>query len=99
MIPSTGLRVRHADQLTISVGDAMTLYEVNSAQYAAAVGTVAPTSDQHDLAVEATRTPGTYVVATPPAGDWVLLISVGVNDVARGAVWSETVDFRVTVTP
>ena len=31
-IPLTGLKVRHADQLTISVGDGMTLFEVSSAR-------------------------------------------------------------------
>ncbi len=97
-IPLRGIQVRHTDQLTISVGDGMTLFEVSSAQYAAAVGTVAH-GDHQDLAIEETRTPGVYVLDTPPAGDWVLLIAVGVNDVARGAVWSEIVDFRVTVTP
>jgi len=97
-IPRTGLTVHRADRLTISVGGGMTLFEVSSARYAAAVGTVAP-SDQQDLSIQAGPTPGTYYVDTPPVGAWVVLLTVAVNDVAHGVVWSQGVDFRVTVTP
>ena len=97
-IPRTGLTVHRADRLTISVGGGMTLFDVRGAQYGAAVGTVAP-PDLHDLAVHAGPNPGTYLVDTPPVGDWVLLFDVGVNDVAHGVVWSQGVDFRVKVLP
>jgi hypothetical protein len=97
VIPLLGLKVHRADALTISVGDGMTLFEVSRAQYAAAVGTVAP-PDRQDLAIQAGPAPGTYYLDTPPVGDWVVLVTVAVNDVVHGAVWSQIVDFRVTVT-
>jgi len=99
VVPLLGLKVHRGDMLAVSVGEGMTLFEVSGAEYGSATVSPVNLDDIHDLGVEVGPAPGTWYVDMPPVGDWVLLLSVGVNDEAHGAVWSQTVDFRVTVAP
>jgi hypothetical protein len=44
-------------------------------------------------------TAGTFLIDAPPPGDWSVSVTVGINDVAHGAVWQGPFYFRITILP
>lgn len=98
LVPELGARLTGPSSLTLSIRGTETLFEANVARYAAAAqgnGLLVLTP----LGLRPGTTPGTFLIDAPPPGDWSVSVSVGINDVAHGAVWQGPFYFRITILP
>lgn len=100
LVPDLGARLTGPAPLTLSIRGTETLFEANVARYAAAAaaqGNGLPVLTP--LGLRPGTTAGTFLIDAPPPGDWSVSVTVGINDVAHGAVWQGPFYFRITILP
>jgi hypothetical protein len=90
--PEGGIILSGAAALEVAVAGDAVLFEITDARYAAAGSRGVP---DRQLAVASAA--GTMSVELPPPGDWVVSVSVGINDVRHGIIWTGPFYFRVEV--
>jgi len=100
LVPEHGARLTGPAPLTLAIRGTETFFEANWARYAAAAaaqgnGPLVLTP----LGLRPGTTAGTFLIDAPPPGDWSVSVSVGINDVAHGAVWQAPFYFRITILP
>ena len=84
--------------MTLAIRGTETLFDAAWARYAAAARGNGPLIVT-PLGLRPGTTAGTYLIDAPPPGDWSVSVSVGINDVAHGAVWQGPFYFRITILP
>jgi hypothetical protein len=98
LVPELGARLTRRAPLTLAIRGPETLFEAKVARYAAAAQGNGPLV-LTPLGLRPGTTAGTFLIDAPPPGDWSVSVSVGINDVAHGAVWQSPFYFRITLLP
>jgi hypothetical protein len=94
-VPDSALPVRAAAPLTISLDGTGSLFGVEA--FYGPSGSNTPPADAIALTVRPGSTPDAVLVDPPPAGDWVLVVSAGIDDPDHGIVRNATYIYRIKV--